>query len=162
MDAFFNTFHLWPTLNINTQHFLIMLWVSQNFQLVLINTRLYSLWCTESLQWRHNGCDGVSNHQPYDCLLNRLFRRRSKKTSKPRVTGLCAGNSPGTGEFPAQMASYAENVSIWWRHHDCLIFTSTIRCRYKSSSSVEKTIGDHSYQTLWKNMIMISKCRRDS
>ena len=42
---------------------------------------------------------------------------RSKKTSKLRVTGLCAGNSPGTGEFPAQMASYAKNVSIWWRHH---------------------------------------------
>ena len=41
-----------------------------------------------------------------------------KKTSKLRVTGLCAGNSPGTGEFPAQMASYAENVSIWWRHHE--------------------------------------------
>ena len=71
-----------------------------------------------SLQWRHNGRDGVSNHRPYDCLLNRLFRRRSKKTSKPRVTGLWAGNSPGTGEFPAQMASYAEIVSIWWRHHD--------------------------------------------
>ena len=42
---------------------------------------------------------------------------RLKKTSKLRVTGLCAGNSPVTGEFPAQMASYAENVSIWWRHH---------------------------------------------
>ena len=28
------------------------------------------------------------------------------------------GNSPVTGEFPAQMASDAENVSIWWRHHD--------------------------------------------
>ena len=27
------------------------------------------------------------------------------------------GNSPGAGEFPAQMASNAENVSIWWRHH---------------------------------------------
>ena len=40
-----------------------------------------------------------------------------RKTSKLRVTGLCAGNSPGTGEFPAQMASYAENASIWWRHH---------------------------------------------
>ena len=39
------------------------------------------------------------------------------KTSKLRVTGLCAGSSPGTGEFPAQMASNAENVSIWWRHH---------------------------------------------
>ena len=41
----------------------------------------------------------------------------SKKTPKLRVTGLCAWNSPGTGEFPAQMAGYAENVSIWWRHH---------------------------------------------
>ena len=59
----------------------------------------------------------VSNHQPHDCLLNRLFRRRSKETSKRRVTGLCARNSPGTGEFPAQRASNAENVSIWWRHH---------------------------------------------
>ena len=55
-----------------------------------------------SLRWRHNGRDSVSNHQPHGCLLNRLFRRRSKKTSKLRVTGLCAGNSPGTGEFPAQ------------------------------------------------------------
>ena len=71
-----------------------------------------------SLRWRHNGCDSVSNHQPHHCLLNRLFRRRSKKTSKLRVTGLCAGNSPVPGEFPAQMASYAENGSIWWRHHD--------------------------------------------
>ena len=41
-----------------------------------------------SLQWRHNGCDDVSNHQPYHCLLNHLFRRRSKKTSKLRITGL--------------------------------------------------------------------------
>ena len=72
-------------------------------------------WST--LRWRHNDHAGVSNHQPHGCLLNRLFRRKSKKTSKLRVTGLCAGNSPGTGEFPAQMASYAENVSIWWRHH---------------------------------------------
>ena len=70
-----------------------------------------------ALQWRHNGCDSVSNHQSHDCLLNRLFRPRSKKTSKLRVTGLCAGNSPGTSEFPAQMANYAENVSNWWRHH---------------------------------------------
>ena len=37
--------------------------------------------------------------------------------SKLRVTGLCVGNSPGTGEFPAQMANNVENVSIWWRHH---------------------------------------------
>ena len=52
------------------------------------------------------------------CLLNRLFRRRSKKISKLRVTDLCVWNSPVTGEFPAQMASNAENVSTWWRHHE--------------------------------------------
>ena len=61
-----------------------------------------------SLQWRHHGRDDVSNHQPHNCLLNCLFRRRSKKTSKLRVPGLCAGNSPVTGEFPAQMASNVE------------------------------------------------------
>ena len=75
-----------------------------------------------TLRWRHNDHAGVSNHQPQGCLLNRLFRRKSKKTSKLRVTGLCVGNSPGTGEFPAQMASYAENVSIWWRHHDWRVY----------------------------------------
>ena len=63
---------------------------------------------TTSLEWRHNGPDSVSNHQPHGCLL----RRRSRKISKLRVTGLCAGNSPVTSEFPAQMASNAENISI--------------------------------------------------
>ena len=71
-----------------------------------------------TLQWHHNGRDSVWNHQPHDCFLNRLFRHRSKKTSKLRVTGLCAGNSPEAGEFSAQIASNAENVSIWWRHHE--------------------------------------------
>ena len=70
-----------------------------------------------ALKWRHNERDGVSNHQPHDCSLSRLFRHRSQKTAKLRVTGLCEGNSPVTGEFPAQKASYAENVSIWWRRH---------------------------------------------
>ena len=68
------------------------------------------------LEWRHNGRDSVSNHQPRVCLLNRLFKRRSNKTSKLRVTGLCAGNSPVTGEFLSQMASNAEKNFIWWRH----------------------------------------------
>ena len=67
--------------------------------------------------WRHNGRDGVSNYQPRDCLLRRLFIRRSKKTSKLRVTGLCEGNSPVAGKFLAQRASNAENVFIGWRHH---------------------------------------------
>ena len=70
-----------------------------------------------SLQWRHNECDSVSNHQPHDCSFNRLFTRRSKKTSKLRVTDLCAGNSPVNCKFPAQMASNTKNVSILRGHH---------------------------------------------
>ena len=73
---------------------------------------------TITLRWRHNEHDGVSNHEPLDCLLKCLFRRTSKKTPKLRVTGLCEGIAPVTGEFPAQRASNAENVSIWWRHHE--------------------------------------------
>ena len=65
------------------------------------------------LRWRHNDRDSVSNHQPHDCLLNRLFRSRSRKTSKLRVTGLCAGNSRTKGKLRGK----CENVSIWWRHH---------------------------------------------
>ena len=72
------------------------------------------------LLWRHNAHDGVSNHQHHQCLLNRLFGRRTKKASKLSVTDLCVGNSQGTGEFPTQMASNAENISIWWRHHAIL------------------------------------------
>ena len=78
-----------------------------------------------TLKWRHNGHGDVSNHQLHLCLLNRLFRRRSKKTSKLRVTGLCEGKAPMTGEFPTQKASDAENVSIWLRHHDEAISTTT-------------------------------------
>ena len=77
------------------------------------------------LHWRH---DGLSNHQLRHWLLNRLFRRRSKKTSKLRITGLYAGKSPVTGEFPTQMVSNAENISIWWRHDVELPFLYWVRC----------------------------------
>ena len=39
--------------------------------------------------------------------------RRWKKTSNSASLAFVRG----TGEFPAQMASSAENISIWWRHH---------------------------------------------
>ena len=89
-------------------------WLSE-FIVAHLNNSLHFI--LKTLQWHHNGHDGVSNHQPYDCLLNRVFRRRSRKASRLRVTGLCEGNSPVTGEFPTQRTSNAENVSIWWRHH---------------------------------------------
>ena len=93
--------------------------------IMFIWDKLNLLWLDDTilavtLHWRHNECDDVSNHLRLGCLLNCLFRRRSKKTSKLRVTGLCEGNSMVTGEFPAQRASNTVKVSISWRHHDCI------------------------------------------
>ena len=81
------------------------------------------------LHWRHNDYDGVSNHQPHGCLLNRLFRRRSKKTSKFRVTGLCAGNSPGPvnsphkGPVTRKMFPFEDVIMGWQEVIMDLLFT---------------------------------------
>ena len=100
------------------------------------------------LQWRHNELNGVSNHQPRDCLFCRSFRCRSKNTSKLRVTGLFEGNSPVTGEFHTRMASNAENVSVWWRHHGVFI------CHNKSRKSRRHEMG------CWKVYIAVQFGRR--
>ena len=70
-------------------------------------------------------------NQPHHCLLSRLFGRRSRKTSKLLITGLCGGNSPGTGEFPAQLASNAENVPfddavMFFRENICIRNQTTL------------------------------------
>ena len=54
-----------------------------------------------ALRWHHNGRDCISNHRAHDCSLNRLFRRRSKKTSKLRVAGLWGrgGGGGGAGDW---------------------------------------------------------------
>ena len=67
---------------------------------LILNILRYTNILRGTLRWRHNDHAGVSNHQPHGCLLNHLFRRRSNKTSKLRVTGLCAGNSPGPVNSP--------------------------------------------------------------
>ena len=73
---------------------------------------------------------------PASPLFTQSFiQARSKKTSNLRVTGLRVGNSPETGEFPAQMASNAENVSIWWRHH--AFWNSESRFRIWMSNSFQ-------------------------
>ena len=89
----------------NSSYFRLVMIIRQSIYIISIITRemgklkTYSpTYCT--LRWRHNDQAGVSNHQPYGCLLNRLFRRRSKETSKLRVTGLCAVNSPGPVNSP--------------------------------------------------------------
>ena len=97
--------------------------VAPNHQCI---SNLYPEINKEPLQWRHNESNGISHHQPHDCLLNHYTSRKSKKTSKLRITDLCAGNSPVPGEFPAQRASNAENVPIWWCHHVILFSGVTV------------------------------------
>ena len=69
------------------------------------------------LQWRHNG---VSSHQLHDCLLNRLFRHRWKKSSKLCVTGLCVRrgihrwlvNSPHKGPVTRKMFPFDDAIML--------------------------------------------------
>ena len=102
-----------------------------------------------SLQWRHNERDGDPNHRRLDCLLNCLFRCRSNKTPKLRVTGTCEGNSPVTGESPPppppqkKRARDAESLSIWWRHHD---YEKHIRRERQNKEPKMKCIWDVHHQ----------------
>ena len=111
-----------------------------------------------TLQWRHNGHDSVSNHQPHDCLLNRLFRHRSKKTSKLRVTGLCVGNSP------AQMASNKENVSIWWRHHErrefCKWWCIVNWTHWGRSQSKHSFFCEDAFENVYSGLSWVEDCWR--
>ena len=118
--------------------------------------------CWYYIQWCHNEHDDVSNHRRPDCLLNSLFRLRSKKTSKIRVAGHCEGNPPVTGLFPSQRVSNAENVSIWWRHHKQCYGVVLDRLQWKLSAmgqlccdSINQT-GRRKWQridfTLWRRI----------
>ena len=84
---------------------------------MLIITHLQFERCHQ-LKWRHYEGDGVSNHWCLDCSLNRLFRRRSKKTSKLRVTVLCGGihrwpvNSPHKGPVTRQMFQFGDTIML--------------------------------------------------
>ena len=109
-----------------------------------------------ALQWRHNERGGISNHQPYDCLLNRLFRRRSNKTPKLRVTGLCAGNSPvirwwpvnyphkgpvARKMFPFDDVIMQRYIEMKWNNHRELMthFCNVLNCYILSAKCTQKT-----------------------
>ena len=82
-------------------------------------------WMIYSLQWRHNGRDSLSNRKPHDCFLNRLFRRRSKKTSKIQVTGLCAGKSPGPVNSPHKWPVARKKFPF----DDVIVYIHYVMCR---------------------------------
>ena len=68
--------------------------------------------CSIPISWHHNEGHGTSNHQHLDCLLTRLFRRTSKRTSKLRVTGPPEENPPITSELPSKRTSNADKYSF--------------------------------------------------
>ena len=87
-----------------------------------------------SLHWRHNGRDSVSYHQPHDCLLNRLFRRRSKKTSK-----LGPVNSPHNSLVMRKMFPIDDVIMIhlfdakpWFLEHLAKLFIITVNLKWES------------------------------
>ena len=109
-------------------------------------------WCdskdltyTFALRWRHNGRDSVSNHQPHGCLLNRLYRRRSKKTLKLRVTGLCAGihrrplNSPHKWPVTRKMFPFDDVIMVKSR------LSRTEKCPKKASVPEQMLIYCHNW-----------------
>ena len=65
----------------------------------------------------------VSNHQRLDCLHNHLFRCRSKKTSKLRVTGLCEGNS---GPVTRKMFPFNDVIMMQVDRHSSYGFAAVI------------------------------------
>ena len=81
----------------------------------------FSLLC-KPLQRRHDERDDVSNHQRLDCLLNRLFRPRSKKTSKLRGTGLCEGNSPKCFHWMTSSCKAVLYRAVWNKITFCRIW----------------------------------------
>ena len=85
------------------------------------------------LQWCHNECDGVSNHQPCNCFFfNYLFRRRSKKTSKLHVTGFGGG---GIQRWPVKSL---HNGPVTWKTFP---FDDVIMVIKNSAATSDNRIG---------------------
>ena len=145
-DGIFRTAFSWLTIMVFS--FILHGKLFPRFQLAISHHWPGNIW---PLHWRHNERDGVSNHSRLDCLLNRLFRPESKKTSKLRVTGLCEGI------HPSQRASNAENVSIWWRHHD-----GEYAARHSFSQWPESSVTPYLYKVNGRtqnNQMWYEKCQ---
>ena len=70
----------------------------------------------QPLRWRHNGHDGVSNHQPHDCLLNRIYGQSKHQSSASLafVRGIHRGpvNSPHKGPVTRKMLPFDDVIML--------------------------------------------------
>ena len=120
-------------------------WIFMELLMGLHNSLLSSM-IMFSLQWRHNGRDGVSNHQPHHCLLNRLYRRRSKKTSNSVSLTFVRGihrwsvKSPHKGPVTRKMFPL----------DDVIMFSSLSVLRFTPN----KKVGDSGHDFTWLTIIL--------
>ena len=122
-----------------------------------------------TLQWRHNGHEGVSNHQLHDCLLNRLFRRRSKKPSKLRVTGFVSSaslafvrgihrwpvNSPHKWPVTRKMLPFDDVIMIPNKRHQQAMARLGV-----NSHKLEIELGRHSHPYIPRNERLCTSCKQ--
>ena len=113
---YLNLINIWNGFQISSRSLVLMKYPQNE----LIGDKTGVLWRALALRWRHNGHDGVSNHQPRHCLLNRLFGCRSKKTSKLRVTGFVRGihrrpgNSPHKWPVTPKIVLFDDVIMDFW------------------------------------------------
>ena len=101
---------------------------------------------------------GVSN--VYSTVCSDVDQRKHQSSASLAFVG---GNSPVTGEFPAQRDSNAENVFIWWRHHG-LMFSK----RLPHDASIQALLQPvenrraKAYVTMWQinttDVMLTSHC----
>ena len=86
--------------------------ISNNIVTCYNGTQLYILLQIVSLHWCPNDHDGVSNHQPHGCLLNHLFRCRSKTRLNSTQS---VGNMPPPPSLftPTRSPDNAQKPQIW-------------------------------------------------
>ena len=115
---------------VNLHRYNVLYSIKYAHGLLCIYASLKLHWVNDStLQWRHDGHDGVSNHQPHYWL----FRRRSKKTSKLRATGLCEGihqwplNSPHKWPVTRKMFPF-DDVIMNFRKDNLVKFVFEVIC----------------------------------
>ena len=103
----------------------------------------------ETLHWRHNEHDGVSNYQPHDCWLNCLYRCRWKKIFKLRVTGRWPVISPHRGPITRKMFEKFEM--------DYIILASFIRNWKQQPREEFATVSLHLVCNFYRRALLINR-----
>ena len=93
-------------------------WNTQDRFTPCISTDTLNMLNISTFGGRHNGRDGASNHQPRDCLLNRLSDADQRKHQSSASLAFVWGIHRSPVNSPHKKASNAENVSVWWRYHE--------------------------------------------